>query len=188
MALRYNTMLLTVIMSCAIPKLSYSSIYEFDFTGRLTVLNPYGEVISDRTSAGVLDPYGAQTHISSTLTYDDTLRSGSLGLTIAEFSYLVGGDTVIHDITFEYLEDNLLIGSMLVDWAGSTDIELITVWDATGLFNAIENNVLEAGDVISGNRILRDGNVLDSDIGSAIPATDGNATVWVSAGRNNDHS
>jgi len=183
---KYNLLLL-IIISC-IPKIAVSAIYEFDFTGRLTVLNGGGEIISDRNSAGVLDPYGAQTYISSTLTYDDTLRSGSLGLTIAPFEFLIPGNTVIHDIEFQNLTDNLLIGNMLVDWGGSSNIELTTIWDASGFFNAIENTLggLQAGDVISGNKILRGGIILDDNIGSATPATDGVNSVWVSDGTNND--
>ena len=170
------------------PKIADSAIYEFDFTGRLTVLNGGGEIISDRNSEGILDPYGAQTYISSTLTYDDTLRSGSLGLTIAPFEFLIPGETVIHDITFQNLTDNLLVGDMLVDWGGSSNIELTTIWDASGFFNAIEKTLggLQAGDVISGNKILRNGNILDDNIGSATPATDGVNSVWVSDGINND--
>lgn len=175
--------LFAVIIINAIPGISYSAVYQFDFTGRLTVTGPTGIVVSDKNSAGVYDPYGAQTHIESTLTYDDTTKSGTLGLTIAPFSFLTDGNTVIHSISFESLTDNLLVGNMLVDWSTWTDIELTTVWDASGLFNAVENIIggLQVGDVISGNTLLRNGIVIDSDIGSATPATDGINTVLVAA-------
>ena len=183
-----HNLLFLLIIPCVLPKIAFSDIYEFDFTGRLTVVNSVGEVVSDRSSADVLDPYGAQTHISSTLTYDDTLQTGSLGLTVAPFSFLGESNTVIHDITFDYLSGNLILGNMLVDWGSSSNIELTTVWDASGLFNAIENTSggLQAGDVISGNKILRDGSILVNDIGSATPATDGVSSIWISDGRNVD--
>jgi len=88
---------------------------------------------------------------------------------------------VIHDITFESLSDNLLVGNMLVDWSFSSNIELTTVWDASGLFNAIKNTPggLQAGDVLSGNQLLRDGSIIENNIGSAIPATDGLNTIFI---------
>lgn len=188
MNLKCNLLIMLFTAFSTIPSISYSSVYQFDFTGRLTVLTAAGVIVSDRNNAGVLDPYGAQTHVSSTLTYNDSLRSGSLGLTIAPFSFLFSSNTVIHDITFVNLTGNLLLGNMLVDWGGSNNIELTTIWDASGLFNAIKNTSggLQVGDVISGNKILRDESVLNADIGSAIPATDGENTVWVSDGINNE--
>ncbi len=152
--------------------------YQFDFTGRLTVLDFYGNIMADERNSGTFDPYGAQTPISSTLTYDDTTGAGSIGLTIAPFSWLVPGDTIIHDISFESLGGNLLLGNMLIDWSATTNIEASTVWDASGLFNAINTpGGLQEGDVISGNQLFRDGSILDNDLGSAMPATDGDQLI-----------
>jgi hypothetical protein len=60
---------------------------------------------------------------------------------------------------------------MLADWNSNLGIPLSMVWDGTGLFNAI-NFGLQAGDVISGTNLKRNGVVI-ADVNSAIPASDG---------------
>lgn len=169
-----------LVLFSLLPNVALSAVYEFNFTGRLTIVGA-GNVVADRDSAGVFDPYGAQIPISSTLTFDDLDQSGSFGLTVAPFSFFGSGDTVIHDVTFQRLAGNLLLGEMLIDWAGSTNIVSTTVWDGSGLFNAINNapGGLQAGDVISGTRLIRDGDIIINDIGSATPATDGVNRLWV---------
>lgn len=136
-----------------------AAVYTFNFTGQYTLLNGSG---------GYMD----QQPISSTLTYNDSLGSGfSAGLTIENFDTF-GATATIYDISLQrYADTNLVIGNMLADWNGNVGVPLSTIWDATGLFNAITFG-LEVGDVISGTNLKRGGAVV-ADVFSAIPASDG---------------
>ena len=154
----------------------FAAVYEFEFTGRFTVVNPVNEIVADANNAGIFDPYGLQTPISASLTYDTTLGIGSAALFIAPFDFFGGlAPVTIHDMSLEFIGDNLILGNMLADWSYNNDMPVSVVWDATGLFNAFSKTPggLQVGDVISGNQVLRNGDVINSDIQSALPATDG---------------
>ncbi len=156
----YKAFISTTLLSSALITTPVSAaIYEFYFTGQYTLLDPNGN-------------YADQQAISSTLTYNDNSDSGfSAGMTIANFDTF-GATATIYDITLQRESGtNFIIGNMLVDWAGTTGIPLSMVWDATGLFNAIDYG-LQAGDVISGTNLKRDG-VIIADVNSATPASDG---------------
>jgi len=135
-----------------------ATIYEFHFTGQYTLLDPGG---------GYMD----QKPISSTLTYDDSSGAGfSANMSIADFDTF-GATATIHDISLQhYAGTNLIIGNMLGDWNGSFGVPISMVWDASGLFNAIDYG-LQVDDVISGTYLKRGGSVV-ADIGSATPASD----------------
>jgi len=137
-----------------------AAVIDFHFTGQMTVVDFYGDV------------FDGQTPISSTLTYDTaTGVGGSTELFIAPLSF-IGMDTTFHDISLERISGtNYLLGNMLVDFGPTQGIPLSLVWDASGLFNAIDIG-LEAGDVISGTFLKRDGSVI-ANVGSALPVTDG---------------
>lgn len=136
-----------------------ASIYEFHFTGQYTLVDPTGNNM-DRQA------------IESTLTYDDSTGEGFTGsLSIANF-VTFGATASIYDISLQrYNDSNLIVGNMLVDWNANTGIPLSMVWDATGLFTAIDDYGLQAGDVISGTHLRRDGTVI-ADVNSATPASD----------------
>jgi len=137
-----------------------AAVIDFHFTGQMTVVDFYGDV------------FDGQTPISSTLTYDTaTGVGGSTELFIAPLSF-IDMDTTFHDISLERISGtNYLLGNMLVDFGPTQGIPLSLVWDASGLFNAIDIG-LEADDVISGTFLKRDGSVV-ANVGSALPATDG---------------
>ena len=139
-----------------------AAVFEFDFTGQYTLLGADGS-------------FADQQAISSTLTYDDSTGSGfSAGLTIENFDTF-GATATIYDITLQRQSGtNLIIGNMLADWNNNLGIPLSMVWDATGLFNAIDYG-LQAGDVISGTNLKR-GGVVIYDVQSATPASDGTDT------------
>ena len=136
-----------------------AAVFEFHFTGQYTLLGADGS-------------YMDQQAIDSTLTYDDNSGTGfSAGLTIANFDTF-GATATIYDITLQRkFGTNLIVGNMLADWNSNLGIPLSMVWDATGLFNAIDYG-LQAGDVISGTNLKRAGATI-ADVGSAIPASDG---------------
>lgn len=136
-----------------------AAVFEFHFTGQYTLLGTDGS-------------YADQQAIDSTLTYDDSSGAGfSAGLTIANFDTF-GSTATIYGITLQReTGTNLIVGNMLADWNINTGIPLSMVWDATGLFNAIDFG-LQAGDVISGTNLKRNGATI-ANVGSAIPASDG---------------
>lgn len=112
-----------------------------------------------------------QQPISSTLTYDDSSGAGfSAGLTIANFDTF-GATATIYAISLQrQAGTNLVLGNMLADWNGNIGVPISMVWDATGLFNAIDYG-LQQGDVISGTYLQRGGTVI-ADVDSALPASD----------------
>ena len=136
-----------------------AAVFEFHFTGQYTLLSVDGS-------------YMDQQAISSTLTYDDSSGSGfSAGMTIANFDTF-GATATIYDITLQRVSGtDWIIGNMLADWNVNEGIPLSMVWDASGLFNAIDYG-LQAGDIISGTNLKRDG-VSIFDVQSATPASDG---------------
>ena len=159
-----------------ISRVCFPAVYNFDFKGRFTVINPNGDVVTDAGNAGVYDELGMQTPISASLQYDTTLGVGSADLFIAPFDFFGGSSPVtIHSMSLEDMGNNLILGNFLADWNSNYDMPISVVWDATGLFNAFSSTTggLQVGDVISGNVVKRDGEVINADLQSAIPATDG---------------
>jgi hypothetical protein len=149
------------IFICAIftaPSVS-AAIFEFLFTGQYTLVDPSGNVLDHQP-------------ISSTFTYNSGLGAGSsaAGLTIDNFDTF-GNTATIYDISLELVTGNLVLGNMLADWGVNFGVPLSTVWDASGMINAIVYGLHE-GDVISGTDLIRGGDVI-FDVGSAIPASDG---------------
>lgn len=135
-----------------------AAIFEFHFTGQYTLLDLGG---------GFMD----QQPISSTLTYDDVSGTGfGATLTISNFDTF-GATASVYDISLQRQEGtNLIVGNMLADWLNIVGMPISMVWDGTGLFNALDYG-LQAGDVISGTYLRRDGVVI-ADVDSAIPASD----------------
>ena len=149
------------VFICAIfttPTVS-AAIFEFLFTGQYTLVDPSGNVLDNQP-------------ISSTFTYNSALGAGSsaAGLTIDHFDTF-GNTATIYDISLELVSGSLVLGNMLADWGSNYGVPLSTVWDASGMINAILFGLNE-GDVISGTDLIRDGNVI-FDVGSATPSSDG---------------
>ncbi len=153
------TATLGLVVGALISTSASAAILEFHFTGQYTLIDSIGN-------------YSDQQAIESTLTYDTNAGSGfSADMTIANFDTF-GATATIYDISLQrQAGTNLIVGNMLVDWNSAGGIPLSMVWDATGLFNAIDIG-LQAGDVISGTNLKRNG-VIIADVGSATPASDG---------------
>lgn len=181
-----NTCLAIIGALCISGQATAVSIYEFNFTGRFTVVAPDNSVITNFGTTA-FDAYGMQTPIQATMSYDMDTGVGSVGLIVAPFSFF-GSDVQFHDISLQAIGDgagnagNLLLGNMLVDWNGNNNVPISTVWDASGFFNAVNNTAggLQVGDKISGTQVLRDTDnngtfdtVMNGNIGSATPASDG---------------
>ncbi len=179
--------ILALGFSVTFSPVSWADTINFNFTGRMIVATPYGDVFSNYSTfnAGSL-PY---TPIAATLSYDTELGIGgsSLSLTLDDLFY--GYPGTIHDISMvRQPGTNLMTGNMLVDWSGlvdssgngAVDMSAEIEWDATGLFNAIDFG-LQVGDKLSGTRLFRDFNgdglwsdseLVVSDLFSATPYSD----------------
>jgi len=158
-----------------------ADLITFDFTGRLTVIAPDGSVLANNDVAGIIDPWGYQTPISASLTYDTNSGIGFSNLQTATLNFW-GWEGFFHDTSFtQQSGTNLLNGTVLADWGPNTNMTSLIQWDATGMINAI-NYGLQVGDKLSGSTLYRDFNhdgqydaseIIVADLGSAIPYTDG---------------
>jgi len=138
----------------------HASVFQFHFTGQYTLLDSAGNYLDQKP-------------IESTLTFDDNTGAGFAGnLSISQFDTF-GNTATIYGISLQRLSatSDLILGNMLADWGSNIGIPLSTVWNASGLFNAIDFG-LQAGDVISGTNLKR-GDVIIANVGSATPASDG---------------
>lgn len=133
-----------------------AAMIEFHFTGQVTVINSIGGFVG-------------QEGVDSTFTYDSSLGIGSGELVVAPTVFF-GASLSLYDISMQNIGGNLLLGNMLAEFDGTSGIPVSMVWDATGLINAIDLG-LQAGDVISGTNLNRDGQFF-ADVGSATPASD----------------
>ena len=161
----------TLVSSCLIISVNtaMADIINFHFTGRLTVSDLSQNIIANPDDPNAIDLYGYQTAIGANLTYDTALGTGST--TLAFDADFWGTPVSIHDINLNFTGDNIIQGSMIADWNGSSNT-LETIWDASGFFNAINiEGGLQAGDRISGTNLYRN-DVFMADVGSATPMSD----------------
>ena len=70
-----------------------------------------------------------------------------------------------------------MLGNMLADWGANFGVPLSTVWNASGMINAILFG-LQEGDVISGTDLIRDGNAI-FDVGMRLVAAI--SLLWAAA-------
>lgn len=142
-----------------------ADILDFTFDGYFTMLDPSGKLFANNAAAYYYaDPivnYGMRTPISGDVQFDTSNGTGSA--TIPQFGFVTDGQIAeAHDITFQSVGNglggagSLIIGNLLFDWDGQTDIQVEIVLDGAGLFAAMPTMV--PGDVITGG---------------ALPASDG---------------
>jgi hypothetical protein len=147
-----------LLAASVFPAPASATIYQFDFTGQFTLLDPGG---------GFID----QQPISSMLTYDDGAGTGFSASLLIDNFITFGATATIYDVSLRRVTgSSLILGNMLADWNGNDGVPLSMVWDASGLLNAIGDG-LQVGDVISGTDLSRGGSVI-ADVGSALPASD----------------
>lgn len=140
---------------------------DFQFTGQLTI----------ESGDQVIAVYP----ISANLNYNTVAGVGSSDLTISTGNqFFFGFPMLFHSIEMQRVgSSNFIAGTVYVDWNINTNLPAHLVWDATGLFNAIDYG-LQQGDVLSGSSLYHDGNGNGSqdpgeflaDIASAIPHAD----------------
>ena len=167
-----------LVISLGLSGLAQADIINFDFTGRMTVADAYGNVVYNYDENDNRLPY---TPIAATLSYDTVSGIGSSGLAIQLTDTFLGTAGYLHDISMTLQGgSNLVTGHVLGDWAGMTDAPAHLEWDATGLLNALDYG-LQVGDKLSGTRLFRDYNgdgvwddseLVVADLGSATPYAD----------------
>jgi hypothetical protein len=161
------------VAGVSLPGVASASIITFDFTGRLTVVDPNGNLFNNAYNGGW------QTPIAASLTYDTNIgvTSSTLNVTIGIW---FGIPAYVHDITTSSMTGNIINAQYLGDWNGNNNMPALVQWDATGLINAIGYG-LQVGDKLSGNSLYRDYNhdaiydpseLLTSNLGSATPYSD----------------
>jgi hypothetical protein len=161
------------VAGVSLPDVSSANIITFDFTGRLTVVDPNGNLFNNTYNGGW------QTPIAATLTYDTNIgvTSSTLNVTIGNW---FGVPAYVHDITTLSMTGNIMEAQYLGDWNGNDNMPGLLQWDATGLINAIGYG-LQVGDKLSGNSLYRDYNndhvydpseLLTANLGSATPYSD----------------
>lgn len=168
----------------AMPGAVLADIYTFDFTGRMTVATVEDGSI-EVINLGVEAYNGYQMPVSASLTYDTFAGFGASPLTVTLSNLFFGLPATFHDISLSRIgTSNLISGNVLIDFSWSTNMNAHIEWDATGFFNAINSGLLEIGDKISGDVLLRDVNgdgnydkldpteIVMLSLGSATPYTD----------------
>jgi hypothetical protein len=129
---------------------------EFYWEGLFTMLGESGSPLANTSMPYYYDPtwgYGYRTPVSGTLSLDTNTGSGSF--TVHPFSFfqgdgeIVGGELqAIGDGTGDV--GTLVIGNALFNWNyGATGIPLSIVWDASGLFQSLQDG-LDWGETITG--------------------------------------
>ncbi len=119
---------------------------DMSFSGLMTFLNPEGKPLSNEDRAVSGGPwYQGRTPVNGSMTYDTVTNSGSMQL--APFSFFGGGEITTTNVSLVAIGDgfgnpgSLILGNMGWNWSGNSGLPLSIVWDATGLFNSLQNGV-----------------------------------------------
>lgn len=172
-----RTVLCLAGISLATPAMA--TIVTFDFTGRLTVVDPSGGVIDGSTDG--FTPISAQLTLDTSFTggglnVGDLVGTSNLNVTVNDF--FLGFPAQIHDMVLSYGGGATLYGNYLADWNGNNNMPGQVTWDVSGMIPAVFFG-LQVGDKISGNVMSRDTNndgiadtVVISNLGSATPYAD----------------
>jgi hypothetical protein len=109
-------------------------------------------IVTNPSAAGLSDPFGAQTPVTGTMTFDTDTYQGSATLTPFVFSgntmYLTPGATVMQAIGDGMGgPGTLIMVSMDIDWGTSTTIPVHLVGDAAGFLGSGPYSI---GQVIAG--------------------------------------
>ncbi|VAW51198.1 hypothetical protein MNBD_GAMMA05-1052 [hydrothermal vent metagenome] len=152
-----------------------AATYNFSYTGVFTVLDQTGNyVINSDVPSNSWN--GTRTDISGNFTFNDatgvsTSTINSFMLFGAPISFSTANSIAIGDGIGS--PGNLLVSTMTFDYDTNIGVPLDIVYDATGLFNALQFG-MSVGDVISGDQLLDSmSNVLVGSLGSVLPASDG---------------
>ena len=113
------------------------------WSGTFTMLDPNGAPLGNTSNPYYSDPtwgYGYRSQISGTLTLDAMTGAGTA--TINPFEFFSRGHATFHDFTLQAIGDGaggsgpLVAASMLMDWGGTSNINIGMIFDASGFFGA----------------------------------------------------
>jgi len=125
-----------------------AEILTFDFDGLFTIVTPSGLPVQNTSYPYYGDTtwgYGKRTQITGSMSLDTATGAG-YG-TIAPFEFFASGPAVAHDITLQAVGDgaggpgSLVIGNLIFDWNGGSNINIEIVLDAAGLFGCIQSGM-----------------------------------------------
>ena len=173
-----------------LPQSALATVYQFSFAGAngnvFTMLQSTGGVTTnsdlnfcnpDMLSGG----FCVRTAINGSITYDTVAGTGTMS--INPFSFFGSGVAAATTITFQAIGNGsggpgtLVLGNMSFFWNNNNGIPVSIVWDAAGLFNAI-NGGLSPGDTVTGGTLPASNNTIYSGasfpIGPAVMAV----TTW----------
>ena len=151
-----------------------ASVFNFTYTGVFTLLDPAGDLVLN-TDATTNSYSGYRTDVSGSYSIDMATGAGSM--TTTPFDFFGGGPLQVTSGLTTNIGDgmgnpgNLMLGNFIFDWNGNVGIQMDLVWDATGLFDALNNSNIGPGSVISGNQLFNPTGPSPVTIGSVLPAS-----------------
>jgi len=137
-----------------------ADVIDFSFDGLFTIVNGSGAPTQNTSYPYYGDTtwgYGKRTQLTGTMQLDTDTGAGTG--TVAPFEFFASGPANAHDITMQSVGDgaggpgSLIIGNMLFDWNGNTNISVQIVLDAQGLFGCMQGGMM-VGDTCSGTGAL----------------------------------
>lgn len=183
---RKKVLAVAVIAALGVSTSAEADTVTASWTGALTFLGTQGHItsITDSCFFGGVNPC-SRGPINGMLTFDTVTGAGNI--TVVPFSFAGSGNAVFTSMNLQTIGDgmggpgSLVLGNMLWNWNANNGIPASIVWDASGLFSAI-NGGLSAGQIITGGALPASDNSDDIagaggttyPIGPALLAT----TVW----------
>lgn len=132
---------------------THADIINTTYNGWFTMINPAGDAALNNGDTDQATWYGWRTPITGTMTFDADAGTGTGSMD--GFSFFGSGLATVTNINLQAIGDGvggpgtLVLGNMGLDWGGSNNIPISTVWDASGLYSAIVGG-LTTSDVITG--------------------------------------
>jgi hypothetical protein len=127
-------------------------------------------------------PSGLRTPINGSLSAN--IDSGAGNMSLTPFSFNSSGLAFAASISLQAIGDGmggpgtLLLGNMSFNWFGNTGIPVSIVWDAQGLFEAINSGSLGVGSVITGGDIPASDNATFGSVSMPLGASPLATTTW----------
>lgn len=163
------TAMATALGSAALPDYVLAAQFEFQYTGWFTMMNPDGSGAFGNSDASSQRFYGNRTAISGTIIFDTT--TGAATATMAPFSFGGADNAAATNISFQTINNNMVLGNLGFNWSGNNGIPVSIAWDATGLLDAI-NQGMAAGDTIGTGKEFDCAPTTQTKITCGLAATD----------------
>lgn len=166
------TAMAAILGAASIPGQASAGYLTLTISGWLTLIDSTGEVAVFNTDTGGAPMYGGRTAVSGTMTFDTQTNSGTIGMD--NFSFFGAGVMEATSIFFQDIDgpsgaSTLMLGNMSFNWNGNNGIPVSIIWDAQGLFAAIDGGLSAGSTIGTGCTGCVDGwsEDFDFDFGSA---------------------